>query len=135
MPIGQIARLALMPGRAHREVIRQPTFARVIAGGVVAGAVISTALQLHARTLHAEYETDIVDPVAAYNKAARTQRAANTVAIGVYALWGGSIIHAVLGERQRANRIEAMANYEVEPRRAASIGLSRNGLGLAFHAF
>jgi len=131
----EIARLALMPGRAHRDVIRQPTAGRMIVGGVVVGLVASTALQMNARTLHAAYETDFVNPVAAYNKAARMQRAGNILAISTCALWGGSIAHAVLGERQRARRIEEMATYQVEPRRPASVGLSPNGLGLAFHVF
>jgi hypothetical protein len=104
----------------------------MLTGAVAVGSVV---LQLNAWQQRQTYLDAREDAATAYRAAADAQNRANLVGLAAYAVWGGTILHAVWQERQRYRRYDAVRNYGGDATRPLRIDGAPQGLGLAIYLF
>lgn len=135
-PVLQVVRLGLIPGRAHRRLEPQRRIAgltpALLTGAVAVGSVL---LHLDARQQYQTYLDTRDDAARAYESAANAHATANAVGIAAWAVWGGTILHAVWLERRRYRQYDAVRDYGRDAARPLRIDGAAQGLGLAIYLF
>ncbi|MHB1298291.1 MAG: hypothetical protein ACYC0B_07170 [Gemmatimonadaceae bacterium] len=132
----QVARMGLIPGRAQRRLHPERRgagfFPLVITTGL---GVTSILMHKRADEVRRQYEQNFVDPAGAFARANEAHRKANRVGAATYAVWGGSIIQAILHERRLARGTAEVRDYGANAARPVRVGAASQGLGLSISFF
>ncbi|MBX3174729.1 MAG: hypothetical protein KF709_09970 [Gemmatimonadaceae bacterium] len=135
-PLGEVAVLGLVPGRAHRRLRADYSGSGVMPAALVLGTAIgSVALHLNADRLRKEYEAVVGDPSAEFETARSAHELANVVGVATYVVWGATIAHALWQESRYAKRIASMQVYASDAQRRVSVGVAPRGLGFSISFF
>jgi hypothetical protein len=132
----EVLRLGLIPGRAQKLLAPERPDAGFIPMALTATvALASVALHLKADQLRRDYEREIHNPVGAFEKARDAHVIANQVGALTYAVWGATVVEAVLSERRRGQRAAAVRDYGASATPRVSIAPATRGLGLSVTFF